>query len=448
MSTTVTTSGSMRTTGSERPLVRKLGVLAASLTLVLVSSLAFVLVTATPAAAETIDGGGTANPNVPKGEIPPGPHTRYIPKPTDNLWITYPDARGYEKMCAVKKDGRVSFSITVMWRHVTPEQYKTVTNGAEIGGQYYTWDHQTCNYEAPATETDVSCAQSVKITVNGPMSDPVTIFGPTTKMSAWSQTSTSRKDVTLCGTSVSQFAHVKLPKLGRYKMDVLEGLVPCKLYVYPGGKQPSEIKLCGSVTFVPKVFLAQQWCNGSSKDWSGSHSFTMDECGGPPPKFNGPWSCNVPSVTLDLRAAPHGVLDDGKVHNAKWQRTRVTGAGVRAAGLWKTQVTVKSGSSPSRGGPQDSKTQPYIAPSAVWMAGDQTTNRFQWFAASVAGSDWTLTRRVGFTAQFSTPSVTIESVNVLTGEMTVSSTTIWRAGSSTCDSAPLDVTVSRARNIR
>ena len=444
-------------------MLRKLGVVVASLTMVLVTSLVMVLVPATQATATGGQGGaGTSDGGGNKGDDK-GDSVDYPPDPNADIyetvkWTPPPTGSTTGHMCPVD-NGRDSIGYTIQWKHITDEEYAkdpAMGNLQKMGGKWYQRGTLTCNYGADPTETDVNCADTVTIEGIGPISDPsARTFPKETRHSDWSKNSTSRKDPGLCASSVSQKADVKFRRLGRYKMDVTVTLVPCTRVDYPDGNGTPYIKDdCGPPTSVFREGLAQQWCDGHSQDWSvGSppHTFTMAECA---ERETPKWSCTVASVKLGALGGSHSVLDDGKVHRALWRRTSLRGPGIVGRPVTdSTTVTLKEGGTPSRPDAlQGAATQPYQGvPGTDPVAGDRRTMDLQWHRPSMPGKSWWLDRFVTISADFLVETVTTISMDLTKDKdmmLPPDVDTTQIDDTIDCPSAALEVTVKRAHNVR
>ena len=99
--------------------------------------------------------------------------------------------------------------------------------------------------------------------------------------------------------------------------------------------------------------------------------------------------------------------------------------------------------------PQEASNQPYQLTQSAAYGPLLPTLNIRWFAAGVPGDPWTMDREVSYTAQFSTPHVTIKKMDLETGKVLDAVTTYtWEPGSGTCPSARISVDVLRAHNVR
>lgn len=258
---------------------------------------------------------------------------------------------------------------------------------------------------------------------------------------------------------------ISLLKLGRYVLKGTATEVRCMKFEYDG--QPTVIGECGEIFTHAYVQPLQVWCDGWSKDHSNTdppstvqHTFTMDECTKvTPPLFK----CKASSVKLDTHTGTvFGVLDNGRQHTADWTPTGLErGSGMdhdpfKDVVIQKTNVKVKSGSTPVRVPEvaQHAPSQKYQAPPAGWTpGGDVRSDPFRWFAPSMPSTPtvdraWTLERWVSYDAKFESPNVIITNMDLTTGIVAAHPGTPTWNEQGECKSAPLKVTVNRARQVR
>ena len=398
---------------------RKLGLLAITLVLVPTTAQAHSNGPGIPYHVhDSTNNNPSPNIGVPRTGPPlPVIHIRYVPPEDPPGWeitTTYSPrwtppriADGWHT-CVRLSDGRYSSGY-----YLTMYE-PTVSNPVPSPlGNTYRQGVYTCQYKPASTVaiTDVTCATVATLTVTGTVNYSKTVTSPWT---------TDPTDPVKCAESLNVDAPWALSEMGRYIRTGSSTLVPCKRFDYTG-TQPTEIGECGPAYSSTWTKEAQVWCDGWSEDYSGSHTYTMDECRRPE-KLR--WHCVGSTVKLDNHPSAAGkfsVLDDGKVRTARWSNFAVSGW-VRADKNWQTQVVVKPGSSPSRPGEQDSDTQPYKVTGDSWVAGKNLPTTLQWYRPSaqpVSGSvPWVLQRTVGFDALFKRVKVRLKWVDPRTGVLT------------------------------
>ena len=99
---------------------------------------------------------------------------------------------------------------------------------------------------------------------------------------------------------------------------------------------------------------------------------------------------------------------------------------------------------------QTDPTQKHLVRSADWALPEQRALDLQFFAPGKPGFPWVLDGEISYSAQFSTPQVTIKKMNMKTGvvEDDFDPTFTWKADTGRCPSASLTVDVKRAHNVR
>jgi hypothetical protein len=445
-------------------MLRKVGVLLASLAMVLVSSLALVLVPATQAAATMPMGdgmfnGGRTYGNAPAG-VGQGGHTDNYRLPEGWRIISGECIVGGDPSCFVAFRGTFGDrNCPVLPDGTQPTSYGILVSGDNGYGAFTTVHGFWCNYPPVPDVSDVYCALSVRVSAVGPRGNPTessrTIID-TTETSAWSKTAESRKDAVLCEGTVANYNGFDFPAFGKYQLDVVKARQWCKRTDWIGG-QPPLIDRCTTISRDTEPHYAQQWCGGIHQDnLDHGHNFTAEECLTDFVSVNdNRVRCNKPPVTLDGRSGDQAILDDGKGHDAVWGATVLDGTAVKSGyHLADTTVTVDNASTPFREHePQESTKQKFQGvPSVTARLGDQQTMPdLRWFAPSLANKPpWILTRSVTVDSTLTIESKKITGVRMTPGGVFVDTENVNILVPTTvvCPSKPLQVTVNRARNFR
>ncbi len=190
---------------------RKIATIAAALALIVVMA-----PTASADPPPNIDGGGTSlgtggNGVNNGGPTPPGGGSSPVPVYGTILTTWIPGTSG---VCARMPDGRYSNGSIGKYRYDAP----IISSVNGIGSRILV--SSSCTYPPPPNISPVTCALSVTLTGNGPMSNPTvasgTIYGPKTVNSAWAG---NRSSPAACASSVTQTAQVPLTQFGRYLLN-------------------------------------------------------------------------------------------------------------------------------------------------------------------------------------------------------------------------------------
>lgn len=200
---------------------------------------------------------------------------------------------------------------------------------------------------------------------------------------------------------------------------------------------------------------------GFTLDWSGNHAFTPEEC----LTTNDPrWSCGPQPSQSPFYAGLPGprveVLDDGQNRLAEWATPVLTGVQNVTD---QSMMLMFDGGTPFRTGKDaNAPTQPFVvSPEGVnrsvsgW-AGASTRGTSGWNInfqeagikdqpGTAQDQPWTAHPSWRFRADFPVTEVTVRSMNVMTGQLTVATRTVFVNMTSTCTGQPLAVDVVRAR---
>lgn len=403
------------------------------------------------ASGGTSNGGGSGGGSTGGGSYTPPP------PPTGTGW-TYGTYRWAQDTTYSPRSENGIADVTCA-RRTTPSgapwyatgfTWRAATDGTGNAGTVPTRSTWSCTYPPQPVDRPVVCSESVTITADGPKGNPQVaerrLYGPTVTSSAWSS---DRSSPTKCTQSTSAAVSLPLVDLGRYQVDAVGRMVPCTQRSYPGQERAAEIVDCRAAYSAPRRFLSQVWCGGWSRDWSGTHTFTPDECRDASGR---PWTCGPTAPpTLDGLPTPVSLLRDGKTHRAVWTPVVLSG-GVRNARDWTTTLTLGRNSTPAPRVGLPESAQPFAVTPAGRepggtgrVAGQQTAYDIRWWDAGDPGRDWTAARTVGFTADFPVETITITSLDLATGAMTVAARTTTVTGTGTCPSPPLTVEVWRVR---
>lgn len=359
------------------------------------------------------------------------PDTTYSPSSTNRI-ATVTCAR------RTTATGAPWFAIGFRWR--------AASDGTGNAGAVPTRSTWTCVYPPQPVDRPILCSESVTITADGPRGNPQVatrrLYGPAVTPSAWAA---DRRSPAKCTASTSASVSVPLRDLGRYQVDAVGRMVPCTLRSYPGQGRPAEIVGCGGGYNAPRTFYSQVWCSGWSRDWSGAHSFTADECRDASPRA---WTCGPTAPpTLDGLPTPVSLLRDGKTHRAEWTPVQPTGA-LRNVRGWTTTLTLDRDATPAVRQGQPESAQPFAIrpagnrPGGLGKVDGQPLGYdIQWWMAGFPERDWKVDRTVGFTADFAAETITITGLNIANGAMTTTASTTYVTGQATCPTPPLTVEV-------
>ena len=338
----------------------------------------------------------------------------------------------------------------------------TYVNGGAHMGYVQEAAQYTCIDPPRYKDSRLSCAATVNATATfkSPQVSMYTYYNSGVKNSAFADS--GYKDLALCGTEFRQTFGSHLKKLGQYELKTNGTQVTCTIrsYTEPSAKTGKLLptKILGCANWRPYMHAQVQWqvwCNGWSKGWGGSHSFTMDECRG-----TGPWTCGTsidraPTYnSVHVPATGISVLDDGLKRAATWAGpTPGPASRVRTGSVSSktVQLDLAPLSLPYRSSePVNGATQPFIVdrPLNTLLEGWNNTWKVGFQAPNAASQAWTVAPTWAFTADFKVTIVKSIKVNWKTGTFKVTPAVVWVPDAGTCMGKDLNVSVKRAHNVR
>lgn len=395
------------------------------------ASLAAVALTTTTVAAHAgdfppvIDGGGKStgkpNPGKPNPGNPGTPGTpgtgTPAPPTTSSVFVPFPTGAelyqvpewGYSTVyCARLTDGRYALGVRITYS--LDDTGKVNPLGKD------------CVYPPSPVLTPAVCAGAVKATITGPYRNP-TVASKTLLNATYHSAFEKARTVANCDKDVTAAVSKALTDYGQYKLVTTSTVHACTIKTYPGSKQAPELLNCKARTLAPATWRAQVWCSGWSKDWTGTHAFTEDECAG---KAGATWSC-VTTGTATIAGTPAATpRQRGTTYPMAWPKPRITGVtGIHNS---RTQVTHTSGT--------PTKAQLDLTPTSIkaWVA-------------STPGNPATVKHTTRFDGTFTHRTITISKIDLATGATTTTTSTAQAPGTGTCtQTATVIITRPRISN--
>lgn len=343
--------------------------------------------------------------------------------------------------CARKADGRWAVGISY------DEDLRISDANAQDNVSRY-FNHQ-CVYPPSPVLSTIVCPLWMSGTVTGPEGNPTvsssTLLNTGRIPSVFAKS--GQKNPNACGQSWTLTAKANMTALGKYRATVNGQVARCTRRDYPGSSQAPDIKSCSPQPVQTWNFKGSVWCNGySTTTWASGHSWTMDEClnqgVGAAQCVRATW----PTYAGISASSPISVFHDGKTRAATFPALKLSG-GVR-------NVKAKSTSYSAAGSPMwdglgvNSANQPYTSSVkfGTALSGDVKGFNLSFQAAGKPGANFTVTKKTKFTAEFKRQTIQVNSLDLRTGAMNMSSATIWVPDEGTCASLPLSLMVTRARN--
>jgi hypothetical protein len=329
-----------------------------------------------------------------------------------------------------------------------------------------TTSRYTCLEPPRYKDTTSNCAAYATSTAKGPYRNPT--VAATTFFNSGQINSPfvkgGKKKPSLCTTGMSLTFAAGSPHYGQYQMDSKIYSIACTIRTYTtkhartGKIPPTEVRGC-SAPFLRQAVTGkwQQFCQapGYALNWSGSRSYTADECAS---STSGLWTCgpqiNQWPTWAGLAAnRPVSVIDDGKNRLARWNSPSLTGiTGVRNK---LVRLDYRSGTPFRAGKGANADTQPFVtAPAADqwangWAGVSKANGKSDWNvnfqAAGMPGQPWTSVPQWKFTGDFLVKQVTVTGVTMPGGKLTTKVTNKRATMTATCTGKPLQVNATRAR---
>lgn len=324
----------------------------------------------------------------------------------------------------------------------------------------------TCLKPAKYKDTRVTCAYSAGAKAEGPFNNPNTpsrvLLNSGPVLTAFVKN--GMKSLAQCTAGFRQSFSVKTSDYGRYKMTATGTATACvyRDYYAPNertGVQPADtiVGCSGQFPFAVAQAKWQLFCPkpGWSADWSGSHSFTTQECLA---SSNPTWTCGpqvnqFPTYAGASAKATVSVIDDGKNRLAQWSTPVPTG--VKNLRDKSFRLDYLSGTPFRTGKSAGADTQPFVTTPkadswATGFAGASTAKgksgaNINFQASGLPGQPWKAQPQWRFTGDFTVKQVTVTSVDWRTGAMTTSVTNVTKTMSATCTGQPISIDAKRAR---
>lgn len=419
-----------------------------------------------------VSGGASASSTTPAGTTSPPSGVVTVTNPPGPYFHAGMSSPTGQFHCPVGASGAAA---SVTWIYFSNQ----ITGTIQPGSYSY-----TCNYPPAPVYSTITCPVSTSGTGTGPLENPTlppkTIAYPARQsaFAAGGETSPAA-----CRGSLADLASLPLTSPGYWRLTLTVGIVSCTVETFPGTSQASRVTGCGPVEESSRQVLATLSCAGWHLGWSRpAGGFGANACKSGTPGAPAVWSCPTPawpavslpgplgtSTAGQLHrippAAPAGsayqVLDDGRASRGAWPSVSPTG--LRDVHSYATWFQARPGSTPLRVGDGEPGMQPFVlqasrsgndlssgaATTGVTVAGQRPAYLgFQLASGSVNGApaQFTLDRRVSFQALVPTPQVIIKGVNIATGTITTSQSTVWEPMQGDCASQPLVMAVFRGRN--
>lgn len=335
--------------------------------------------------------------------------------------------------------------------------------GRTPGHTWYSAATYDCISAAAWTETPVQCVISYTTRAVGPLNNPQ-VAQDTRLLHDREPTAFAEAGKTkpvLCERSRTLPVGTRLDHYGAWKIKASRRVATCTLFTYIRADvrtkkmPPNRIGECVTLPADTVSAKAQVFCErpGWTRDWSGTHAYTPQDCLTHP---GGVWDCGSPSGAprLDGRpATPANIVNDGADHSLRWAPPAPRGE-VRAVHEDRVRLSFLGGTPHRSGVSTAADTQPFVVNPTVddWVYGwagmgesDGTDFVVNFQAASVAGRPWTAAPDWVLTADFGKTIPRVETIDAFTADFAASSVYDWERLVATCTGAAAEVSVFAPR---
>lgn len=336
-------------------------------------------------------------------------------------------------------------------------------HGKTPGHTWYSTASYDCISAAAWTETPVQCVLSYTTKVIGPLNNPQVAKG-TRVLKDRVETpfaQTGKTKPVLCERSRTLSVGTRLDHYGAWRIRAGRRVATCTLFSYVRADvrtkkmPPDRIGECATLPSATVTAKAQVFCErpGWTRDWSGTHAYTPQDCLTHP---DGVWDCGPRTgpARLDGRpATPANIVNDGADHSLRWTPPAPRGE-VRDVHEDRVRLTYLGGTPHRAGAASAADTQPFVVNPTVddWVYGwagmgesDGTDFIVNFQAASVAGRPWTAAPDYAFTADFGKTIPRVESIDAFTAEFAATSVHDWERLGATCSGSAAQVSVFAPR---